>query len=471
MNIMNAFTLKVLGSMLGVTLAFTISGAAEADEVYFGSFLRSSIIHFSDVGDGPVFVSETFFPDASLFTEPPDFRDLTLGPDGKLYAALLQAEAILRFDPATDSFDTFGGDPNNYFFASGISGGAPFTGPAGLTFGGPNNDLFVTGGVDEGDPPGDVTYVKRFDGTTGAPIGPDPFADGGFFSEPNNIIAHPDGDLLVGGGRGILYRVGISDGNVTKFADTGAVVDDGARAKGMVFSPDGSTLYVGTDDGGSFNEIDSVFRFDASTGEKIAPDPFIDSGFNGLNDEFPVSNIEGLAFSTDGSTLFVGSLGSAPPGFAPANAIYRFDPDSGMPLDGVDEDDTVIQYIRDISATTSQGGPGIGDPMSPQRIVVLPATDDPELDGDFNNDGEVDIDDLNLVLFNWDQTVPPPEEWVNQIPEGPVAVNELNLVLFNWGSMAPLVASVPEPGSGLLVVCGLLVLGIHRCPYRQTARR
>jgi hypothetical protein len=467
---MKAYTLKVLGTMLGVTLAFTISGAANAEEIYFGSFRRSSIIHFRDVGDGPEFVSETVFPNASLFTEPPDFRDLTLGPDGKLYAALLQAEAVLRFDPATDTFDTFGGDPNNYFFASGISGRALYTGPAGLTFGGPNNDLFVTGGADEGDPPGDVTYVKRFDGTTGAPIGPDPFADGGFFSGPNNIIAHPDGDLLVGGGHGILYRVSISDGNVTKFADVGAVEDDGPRIKGMVFSPDESTLYVGTDDGGSFNEVDSVFRFDASTGEKIAPDPFIGSGYNGFNGEFPVSNIEGLAFSTDGSTLFVGSLASVPPGFDPAaSVIYRFDPDSGMPLDGVDGDGTVIQYIYDISTTTSQGGPGTGDPMSPQRIVVLPP---PEPDGDFDGSGIWDLTDLNLVLFNWNlpaASLPP--EWVFQRPVDNVGLEELNKVLFNWQEDATSIAAVPEPNVCMLAVFGLLALGIHRCPYRQTARR
>ena len=463
---MRAYTLNVLGSMLAVTWAFTISGAANAEEMYFTSFLRNSVIHFRDVGEGAEFVSETVAPitDKAL-------RDVTLGPDGKLYVASLQDEAVLRFDPATDTFDTFGGDPNNFFFASGISSGAQFSGPAALVFGGPNNDLWVAGGDDTKMGAG-KSYIKRFDGTTGAPIGPDPFVSEGM-NEPNTLVFHPDGDLLAGGQLGNIRRVDPVTGDVSIFAQVGNITGDGPRVKGMVFSPDESTLFVGTDDGGSFFEFDSTYRLDATTGERITdpPDPFVPAGLNATNLVYPFTDLE-VDFSTDGSTLLVGSRGQQPSGFGDGpGAFFRFDPNTGDAVDGFDQDGAINCYICDISTETSQGGPGSGPHMSPQRIVALPSTDDPELDGDFNDDGRVDVDDLNLVLFNWDKTVPPPEEWVNHIPEGPVAVNELNAVLFNWGSMAPLVASVPEPGSGLLVVCGLLAIGIHRCSYRQTGER
>jgi len=463
---MRAYTLNVLGSMLAVTWAFTISGAANAEEMYFTSFLRNSVIHFRDVGEGAEFVSETVAPitDKAL-------RDVTLGPDGKLYVASLQDEAVLRFDPATDTFDTFGGDPNNFFFASGISSGAQFSGPAALVFGGPNNDLWVAGGDDTKMGAG-KSYIKRFDGTTGAPIGPDPFVSEGM-NEPNTLVFHPDGDLLAGGQLGNIRRVDPVTGDVSIFAQVGNIAGDGPRVKGMVFSPDGSTLFVGTDAGGFFSEFDSTYRLDAVTGENMdtVQNPFIPPGLSGTNEKYPFSDLE-VDFSTDGSTLFVGSRGQQPSGFPSVpGGFFRFDPNTGDAVDGFDQDGAINCYICDISTETSQGGPGSGPHMSPQRIVALPSTDDPELDGDFNDDGRVDVDDLNLVLFNWDKTVPPPEEWVNHIPEGPVAVNELNAVLFNWGSMAPLVASVPEPGSGLLVVCGLLAIGIHRCSYRQTGER
>ena len=149
--------------------------------------------------------------------------------------------------------------------------------------------------------------------------------------------------------------------------------DDGARVKGMVFSPDESILYVGTDSGGLGDpNNDAVIRFDAATGARItdAPDPFVPSGQDGTDPNYPTNNIEGLVFSPDESILFVGSLGLADVPAA-ANAIYRVDPNTGNFLDGIDQNGTIIPYIFDISTTTSQGGPGGGAPMSPMRVITL----------------------------------------------------------------------------------------------------
>jgi hypothetical protein len=95
------------------------------------------------------------------------------------------------------------------------------------------------------------------------------------------------------------------------------------------------------------------------------------------------------------------------------------------------------------------------------ELVPMP---DPILPGDYNDSGDVELGDLNLVLFNWnvDESVLT-TDWVNQRPTTGTAVGlpELNGVLFNWGNSAS-VATVPDPASEMLAVLGLLSLGIRR---------
>jgi hypothetical protein len=93
--------------------------------------------------------------------------------------------------------------------------------------------------------------------------------------------------------------------------------------------------------------------------------------------------------------------------------------------------------------------------MSPQRIVLLPP---PEPDGDFDDGGFWDLADLNLVLFNWQQSEANlPQEWINQRP-ATVGLDSLNLVLFNWQQPAQLLTAVPEPSAIGTLVAGILSL-------------
>jgi len=88
------------------------------------------------------------------------------------------------------------------------------------------------------------------------------------------------------------------------------------------------------------------------------------------------------------------------------------------------------------------------------ELLIL-GGENPLIPGDFNNSGEVDAGDLNLVLFNWDQPGSSlPSDWVNQVPSGNVGVLELNDVLFNWGSTGAS-ATVPEPSA-----LGSLLMGV-----------
>jgi len=96
------------------------------------------------------------------------------------------------------------------------------------------------------------------------------------------------------------------------------------------------------------------------------------------------------------------------------------------------------------------------------ELSLLAAT----LVGDYDGSGEVDGNDLNLVLFEWnkdgDDVV---VGWINQRPQSGtvVGIDHLNLVLFNWGSMTSATAAVPEPTGFLPILLGLLAaVGMRR---------
>ncbi|MEO1497090.1 MAG: CRTAC1 family protein [Planctomycetota bacterium] len=76
------------------------------------------------------------------------------------------------------------------------------------------------------------------------------------------------------------------------------------------------------------------------------------------------------------------------------------------------------------------------------------------IEGDFNGDGAVNNDDLNLLLNNWGETDVAPE-WVNGL-SGAVDNEELNRLLNSWGVGTG--APVPEPATLLLSLCGLAAL-------------
>jgi len=109
--------------------------------------------------------------------------------------------------------------------------------------------------------------------------------------------------------------------------------------------------------------------------------------------------------------------------------------------------DLEIDYIR----WTNEG---IFDFTQQIDSFVSPPTDVP---GDYSDNGVVALEDLNLVLFNWQAPGPGlPVEWVNFRPSGNVGLPELNEVLFNWQNMAS-IGTVPEP-SGIVMVAPVLFL-------------
>ena len=83
------------------------------------------------------------------------------------------------------------------------------------------------------------------------------------------------------------------------------------------------------------------------------------------------------------------------------------------------------------------------------------------LEGDLNGDGFVGVDDLNIVLVNWNQSVTPGDlASGDPTGEGFVGVDDLNIVLVNWNNGTPPAGNaVPEPATlALLGLGGLTVM-------------
>ena len=82
------------------------------------------------------------------------------------------------------------------------------------------------------------------------------------------------------------------------------------------------------------------------------------------------------------------------------------------------------------------------------------------LTGDLDGDGFVGINDLNIVLGNWNQNVPPGDPLADPSGDGFVGIDDLNEVLGNWNAGTPPVSgSVPEPGSLVCLSVGVMLLG------------
>ena len=92
-----------------------------------------------------------------------------------------------------------------------------------------------------------------------------------------------------------------------------------------------------------------------------------------------------------------------------------------------------------------------------------------QLPGDANGDSKVDINDLSVVLTNYDKSG---MSWINGDfnGDGKVDINDLSIVLTNYdktaGASAAGMAAVPEPASAILLTM-LLPGALWRCAAAQ----
>ncbi len=92
-------------------------------------------------------------------------------------------------------------------------------------------------------------------------------------------------------------------------------------------------------------------------------------------------------------------------------------------------------------------------------LGVIEVTD--ALPGDLNGDGFVGLDDLDIVLGNWNQNVTA-GDWSHGDPSGDgyVGLDDLDIVLGNWNAGTPPSeqANIPEPGTAAVMGGALMLL-------------
>src|SRR5262249_37665415 len=118
-------------------------------------------------------------------------RGLQFRPNGDLFVASGNTDAVLRYDGVSGNFlDTF--------IPPGSGG---LDGPFDLTFG-PDGNLYVSSW-------NGVYAILRYDGNTGAYLDTFVTAGSGGLGEPTGLVFAPDGDLLVSSydtGQVLKYR-------------------------------------------------------------------------------------------------------------------------------------------------------------------------------------------------------------------------------------------------------------------------
>jgi hypothetical protein len=90
--------------------------------------------------------------------------------------------------------------------------------------------------------------------------------------------------------------------------------------------------------------------------------------------------------------------------------------------------------------------------------------------GDLDGDRFVGINDLNIVLANWNQNVPPADPLADPSADNFIGIEDLNIVLGNWNAGTPprapnTAANTPEPGTATM----LGVIGVVLLRRRSTA--
>lgn len=98
-----------------------------------------------------------------------------------------------------------------------------------------------------------------------------------------------------------------------------------------------------------------------------------------------------------------------------------------------------------------------------------------DLPGDLDGDGFVGINDLNVVLSAWSQSVPPANAAADPSGDGFVGIEDLNVVLAFWNAGTPPTppansAAVPEPASALVLLLFTPAMLKRRRPLSHSGR-
>ena len=125
----------------------------------------------------------------------------------------------------------------------------------------------------------------------------------------------------------------------------------------------------------------------------------------------------------------------------------------------------------DISSYIFWGIPGPGQSpvwrtnlASNMRFIIEGQIVPDPIVGDLDGDGFVGLDDLDIILGDWNENVPPGDVRADvsgplAVPDGFIGLDDLDVVLGNWLAGTPPESSVPEPtGTAILLISSLALL-------------
>jgi uncharacterized repeat protein (TIGR03803 family) len=220
--------------------------------------------------------------------------------------------------------------------------------------------------------------------------------------------------------------------------------------------------------GGGATGLGTIFSLAATGGT-----PTVLYSFDGAHGAVPYDSL-----TLSGSTLYgpathggdltlnrgggVGTIFSIPVTGGTPTVLHTFEgPDGEFPCD------------LTLSGSTLFGMTAAGGAKNDGTIFALHI-----LPGDANGDGQVDINDLTIVLANFGQSgCAWSQGCMDNDPTGTVDVNDLTIVLANFGDTfgAPRLAATPEPAALVLLLAALVCLlarrpRLPRAAAAQTSR-
>lgn len=282
--------------------------------------------------------------------------------------------------------------------------------------------------------------TARFDGTaTGFSLPPE-------VQETYNIFVSKYGDIGVIGGNFGFYELNHLLGT-WQYQDLQSVLDTGHQYSNFIYDSFARPHALKYQEEGTIEGV----HFDVPSGQwvtspilTIGPSSYLPIDFMVLagNDDgvvgtsFVFENILYYAYKDKNADWAVSTVDTDVDNANQVGITYDFE---GLP---------VISYVKDGLIHVAY------DPI----ITITPG-----LIGDLNQDGFVGIDDLNLILSQWNDNVTPNSQ-ADPSGDGFVGIDDLSLLLEHWNTGTPPAegAAVPEPAT--LAMLGLGGTAIFRRP-------
>ncbi len=197
-------------------------------------------------------------------------------------------------------------------------------------------------------------------------------------------------------------------------------------------------------------------------------------GFTSAQSSFPYVSVLQPGDPINASTVGPSFYGNMSYNTNTPNAQWNLVDDGYLGLSFPAGDTTFYAWVR-VDVDNANGTMYLHDAYASDDPAGIVAGQVPiaTLEGDYNDSGQVEQGDLDLVLTNWGSDTDQsgiPAGWDNDLPSGLIDQAELDGVLLNWGNA---VASpdfggspVPEPGALGLLAAGAAGLTAMRRRHR-----